>query len=405
MANEDLSKLKIDKSAAAPSRTKRKRTFSILLVLFIILILCIVFLRQIILPAIEVEATTVGEVYPSQALTLLNASGYVVAQRKAAVASKVTGRLISITVEEGDKVKSGDIIAKLENEDSAAALKQASANLEASRADLEGAKAELRDAKNNLERQKELVAKDYVSRLEYDSAEARYKKAAAAVTSAEAAVRAYSAAHQGAEVALGYTFIRAPFDSVVLTKDADIGDIVTPIGAAASAKAAVVTIADMNSLLVEVDVSESNLKQVKTGEPCEIQLDAFPDIRFRGKVHMIVPTADRTKASVMIKVKFLDKDDRVLPEMSAKVAFLARTLNPEELKPRTAVNAASVITRNEQKYVFLIQNNTAIKAKITTGRQFGEMIEVLDGVKAGDRIILRPTDKIKDKTRVKIAET
>jgi len=405
MANEDLSKLKIDKSAATPSRTKRKRTLSILLVLFIILILCIVFLRQVILPAIEVEATTVGEVYPSQALTLLNASGYVVAQRKAAVASKVTGRLISITVEEGDKVKSGDIIAKLENEDSAAALKQASANLEASRADLEGAKAELRDAKNNLERQKELVAKDYVSRLEYDSAEARYKKAAAAVTSAEAAVRAYSAAHQGAEVALGYTFIRAPFDAVVLTKDADIGDIVTPIGAAASAKAAVVTIADMNSLLVEVDVSESNLKQVKTGEPCEIQLDAFPDIRFRGKVHMIVPTADRTKASVMIKVKFLDKDDRVLPEMSAKVAFLARTLNPEELKPRTAVNAASVITRNEQKYVFLIQNNTAIKAKITTGRQFGEMIEVLDGVKAGDRIILRPTDKIKDKTRVKIAET
>ncbi len=337
MANEDLSKLKIDKSGAVPSRTKRKKIFSLILVLFIILILFLVFLRQVILPAVEVEATTVGEVYPSQALTLLNASGYVVAQRKAAVASKVTGRLISITVEEGDTVKSGDIIARLENEDSAAALKQASANLEATRADLEGAKAELRDAKNNLERQKELVAKDYVSRLDYDSAEARYKKATAAVSSAEAAVRAYSAALQGAEVALGYTFIRAPFDAVVLTKDADVGDIITPIGAAASAKAAVVTIADMNSLLVEVDVSESNLKQVRTGEPCEIQLDAFPDIRFRGEVHMVVPTADRTKASVMIKVKFLDKDSRVLPEMSAKVAFLERPLNPEELKSRTAV--------------------------------------------------------------------
>ena len=404
MANEDLSKLKIDKSAAAPSRTKRKRTFSILLVLFIILILCIVFLRQIILPAIEVEATTVGEVYPSQALTLLNASGYVVAQRKAAVASKVTGRLISITVEEGDKVKSGDIIAKLENEDSAAALKQASANLEASRADLEGAKAELRDAKNNLERQKELVAKDYVSRLDYDSAEARYKKAAAAVTSSEAAVRAYSAALQGAEVALGYTFIRAPFDAVVLTKDADIGDIVTPIGAAASAKAAVVTIADMNSLLVEVDVSESNLKQVKTGEPCEIQLDAFPDLRFRGQVHMIVPTADRTKATVMVKVKFLDKDKRVLPEMSAKVAFLERPMKPEELKPRIAVNASSVVTQDSRKYVFLVKGDSAIETPVKTGEQFGEMVEVLDGVKAGDRVILKPADKVRNNTRIKTAE-
>ena len=172
----------------------------------------------------------------------------------------------------------------------------------------------------------------------------------------EAAIRAFTAALHGADVALGYTYIRAPFDAVVLTKDADIGDIVTPIGAAAEAKAAVVTIADMNSLLVEADVSESNLKQVKVGEPCEIQLDAFPDLRFRGEVHMIVPTADRTKASVMVKVKFLDKDKRVLPEMSAKVAFLERPLKPEELKPRIAVNASSVVTQDSRKYVFLVKD-------------------------------------------------
>lgn len=404
MANEDLSKLRIEKAGSSPSRNRSKKILSVFLVLFIILILCIIFLRQMLLPAVEVEAATVGEVYPSQALTLLNASGYVVAQRKAAVASKVTGRLISITVEEGDRVRRGDIIAELENEDSAAALKQAAANLEVARADVEQAQAEQHDAKINLERQKELVAKDYVSRLEYDAAEARHKKALAAVASAGAAVRAYGAAYRGAEVALGYTFIRAPFDAVVLTKDADIGDIVTPIGAAASAKAAVVTIADMNSLLVEADVSESNIKQVKTGEPCEIQLDAFPDLRFRGEVHMVVPTADRTKASVMIKVKFLDKDKRILPEMSAKVAFLERSLNPAELRPRTAVNADSVITRNGQKYVFLILDNVSVKRPVTTGERFGEMIEILDGVKAGDRIILEPTDRIRDKTRLKIAE-
>lgn len=404
MADEDLSQLKIDKSGAALSRGGRKKTVYISLALLFIIILGTVFLRGMFLPAVEVEVTTAGDMYPSQALTLLNASGYVVAQRKAAVASKVTGRLISISVEEGDVVKSGDVIARLESEDVAATQKQASANLEASRAELESAKAELQDAKTNLERQKELVAKDYVSRLEYDSASARYKKSSAAVASAEAAVRALTAALHGAVVALGYTYIRAPFDAVVLTKDADIGDIVTPIGAAAAAKAAVVTIADMDSLLVEADVSESNLKQVKVGEPCEIQLDAFPDLRFRGKVHMIVPTADRTKASVMVKVKFLDKDKRVLPEMSAKVAFLERPLKPEELKPRIAVNASSVVTLDSRKYVFLLKDNTAVETPVTTGKQFGEMVEVLDGVKTGDRVILKPSDKVKNKTRVKTAE-
>ena len=404
MADEDLSQLKIDKSGAGLSRGGRKKTLYISLALLFIIILGTVFLRGMLLPAVAVEVATVGRIYPSQALTLLNASGYVVAQRKAAVASKVTGRLISISVEEGDVVKSGDVIARLESEDVAASQKQASANLEASRAELESARAELQDAKTNLERQKELVAKDFVSRIEYDSANARYKKASAAVKSSEAAVRAFAAALHAADVAVGYTYIRAPFDAVVLTKDADVGDIITPIGAAAEAKAAVITIADMNSLLVEADVSESNLKQVKVGEPCEIQLDAFPDLRFRGQVHMIVPTADRTKATVMVKVKFLDKDKRVLPEMSAKVAFLERPLTPEELKPRIAVNASSVVTQGGRKYVFLLKDDPAVETPVKTGEQFGEMVEVLDGVKAGDRVILAPADKVKNKTRVKIAE-
>ena len=147
-------------------------------------------------------------------------------------------------------------------------------------------------------------------------------------------MKASNAALEGANVAIEYTLIRAPFDAIVLTKNADIGDIVTPIGAAANAKAAVVTIADMNSLEVEADVSESNLSQIRVGQPCEIQLDALPQARFRGAVHMIVPTADRSKATVMVKVRFVDKDPRILPEMSAKVAFLSRpvkqkTRNPE----------------------------------------------------------------------------
>src|SRR6185369_11157410 len=135
---------------------------------------------------------------------------------------------------------------------------------------------------------------------------------------AEAAVRSSAAALLGARVAYDYSLIRAPFDAVVLTKNADVGDIITPLGAAANAKAAVFTIADMGSLRVEADVSESNLGLVKNGQPCEITLDALPNIRFRGAVHTIVPTADRSKATVLVKVRFIDKDKRVMPEMSAK---------------------------------------------------------------------------------------
>ncbi|MFZ2196449.1 MAG: efflux RND transporter periplasmic adaptor subunit [Thermodesulfovibrionales bacterium] len=404
MANEDLSKLRIDKSGAAPSAAGKNKTLYIVLAIIFILIVGVVSFRTIISPAVVVEVATVGQIYPSQTITLLNASGYVVAQRKAALASKVTGRLVEINVEEGDVVKKGEVVARLENEDSGALKKQAAANLEVARAELERTRAELNDAAVNLRRQKDLLAKEYISRLEYDSSEARYKMAAAVVAGAEASIRANAAALQNAEVSLEYTFIRAPFDAVVLTKNADIGDIITPIGAAAEAKAAVVTIADMDSLLVEADVSESNLKQVRSGQACEIQLDAFSDMRFRGEVHMIVPTADRTRASVLVKVKFLDKDSRVLPEMSAKVAFLERPLNTEELKPQTGVNSSSIITRGSQKYVFLIKEDKAIETPVSTGKQSGDMTEILAGIKPGDKIVLKPTGRIKNNTRIKSAE-
>jgi len=189
-----------------------------------------------------------------------------------------------------------------------------------------------------------------------------------------------------------------------LTKNADIGDIITPIGAAADAKAAVVTIADMESLLVEVDVSESNLQMVTTGQPCEIQLDALPDSRFRGVVHMIVPTADRTKATILVKVRFVDKDSRILPEMSAKAAFLSREIRDDEQKPRTALNPAAVIDRKGKTSVFLIKENRVIEMPVTLGEKLGDMVEVLGGVKAGDRVVLRPLDKVKNGSKIKIAE-
>jgi len=224
------------------------------------------------------------------------------------------------------------------------------------------------------------------------------------MAAAEAGIKASSAALQGANVALEYSFIKAPFDAVVLTKNADIGDIVTPLGAAANAKAAVVTIADLNSLQVEADVSETNLGLVKVGQPCEIQLDAIPDSRYRGEVHTIVPTADRAKATVMVKVRFLNKDPRILPEMRAKVVFLSRALKQEEERPRTAVIRSAIVNQGDQKAIFLVQGDRAVGTPITTGEPLGEMIEVLGGAKAGERVVAKPPRRLKNGSRIKIAE-
>ncbi len=404
MADEDLSKLRIDKTESAFHAKKRRKWLRWALPSISVVLLLSLYSAGIFTPPVNVEVTSVSQVYPSQTFTLLNASGYVVAQRKAAVASKLTGRLVSISVEEGSTVKKGDVIARLESDDAAALKDQAAANLNIAYSNLEQAKAEFNEATLSFNRNKELFEQGLVTKAEHDASEARHKKAIAAVKGAESAIKANQAALQGAKVSLEYSMIRAPFDAVVLTKNADIGDIVTPLGAAANAKASVVTIADMNSLQVEVDVSESNLWNVKMGQPCEIQLDALPDSRFRGEVHMIVPTADRTKATVLIKVRFIDKDKRLLPEMSAKVAFLSRPVTPEEQKPRIAVNPASVITRNNKKMVLLVKESKVAEAPVKTGGQIGDMTEVLDGIKPGDRIIARPSDKLKNGSRIKIAE-
>jgi len=404
MAADDLSRLKIDKTAKTVPTIRRKRPMLIIGAAALIMLAAALYWMGIFTPAQSVEVATVSQTYPSQSFTLLNASGYVVPQRKAAVASKITAQLLEISVEEGSRVKKGDIIARLEGADAAAAQEQAQANVSVSRYSLAQARAELEDAKVSYEREKELVDQEYTTKAQYDSAEARYKKAAAGVSGAQSAVKAAEAAFTAAKVNVEYTVIRAPFDAVVLTKNADIGDIITPLGAAANAKAAVVTIADMNSLQVEADVSESNLEQVKAGQPCEIQLDALPDKRFRGEVHMVIPTADRTKATVMVKVRFLDSDPRVLPEMSAKVAFLSKAVSPEEEKPRTTINPAAVVSRNNKSTAFVIKGGQVEEQEITTGEKLGDLLVVTGGVKAGDRVVLNPPKRLKSGSRVKQAE-
>jgi RND family efflux transporter MFP subunit len=403
MAEQDLTGLKIDKTAGAfrPVRRK-KRTVWLVLAVLVVLIAGLAY-SGVLSPAVEIEVGTVSQIYPSQTFTLLNASGYVVAQRKAAVASKATGQLEWLGVEEGSRVRKGELLARLENRDAAATRDQSAASLVTFRSALAQAKTELVDAGKAFTRQKELLAQGIVAQADNDVAEARYNKAVAGVRGAESSVQSAAAALKGAEVALEYTMIRAPFDAVVLTKNADVGDIVTPLGAAANAKAAVVTIADMGSLQVEADVSEANLGKIQSDQPCEVLLDALPEKRFAGRVHMIVPTADRSKATVLVKIRFLDKDPRILPEMSAKVAFLEHPVKEGENQPRTAVVPSAIVTDDGRKKVFLVKGDRVEAVEVKTGAQIGDSVEILSGVKAGDKIALKPLEKLKNGSKIKIA--
>lgn len=404
MASDDLSRLKIDKRPSRLPTRRKKRVVQMAVGAVLLLLALILFASGAFAPRVEVATATVSQVYPSQAFTLLNASGYVVAQRKAAVAAKITSRLEWLGVEEGSRVKKGEVLARLENVDTVAGRDQAAANVENARAAVVQAQTELKDATLAYRRVSELVDQGIVSKAEFDSATARYERAKAAVDGARYAVKSAQSALRNAEANVGYSYLRAPFDAVVLTKNADVGDIVTPIGAAANAKASVVTIADMDSLQVEADVSEANLEKVKVGQPCEIQLDAFPESRFRGAVHMIVPTADRSKATVMVKVRFLDRDSRILPEMSAKVAFLQREVQGDERAPRLALNPAAVTERSGRKVVFVITDDRVVETPVQLGKKIGDMVEVVSGVRAGDKIVLKPLDKLKHGTRIKTAE-
>ncbi len=404
MSVDDLSRLRIDRTKYLTQRNTRKKRVLLLIILAVSAGLGILYGTGILKPGVKVEITKVTTMYPSQTFTILNASGYVVAQRKSAVSSKITSWLASLLVEEGSVVKKGEIIATLENKDVTAALEKAKANREVAHFEIELAEAELTEATLAFNRIKELLEDEVASPSEYDVSEARHKSAVAAVAAKKAALQASKSALNEAEVNLEYTYLRASFDAVVLTKNADVGDIVTPVGAATNARASVVTIADMDSLQVEVDVSESNIEQVKTGQPCEIQLDAFPDKRFRGKVHMIVPTADRSKASVLVKVAFMDKESGILPEMSAKVAFLKRTITEKEQIPIKAVPVSDIVKYKGHDSVYVLVGNRVKEKRIVTGRRLDNMVEIISGLEAGDRIVLSPPDKIKDGEKVKIIE-
>jgi RND family efflux transporter MFP subunit len=386
----DLSSLRINRAAPAGFSRKPGRLRKVLLWTLAALILAAVFFlgREKFLPGVEVQLATASLVSPAQAEAVLSASGYVVARRKAAVASKGTGQLVYLGVQEGDTVKKGQVIARLEDKDMVAALNRARENLHM-------AEADLKDARQSLERQRILLAKELIAPADFDAAEARYKRVVASIQSAAASVKE-------AETAVEYTRIVAPFDGTVLSKNADVGEIVAPLAGAASSRAAVVTIADMSSLEVEADVSEANLTRVFSAQPCEITLDAYPERHYPAYVDKIVPTADRAKATVMVRIKFESYDQRVLPEMSAKIAFLPKGAADAAAmtQPVLSVPASAVAEANGRQVVYRIKDGRAVEVPVAVGRRMGSLAEIQDGIKAGDKIIARADDRIAAGTRV-----
>lgn len=398
MSETDLSSLRIDRQA--PRSPKRRPHEGWLIGGLAVLVLGGAAIFAGLRASVSVETVTVGEAWPYQGLTVLNATGYVVAQRKAAIASKATGRLEWLGVREGSVVKAGELIARLEQRDVAAQLQQAAANVGVAQANVGQVQAELRDAELAFGRARDLRARNFVAQAQVDQAEARMVKARAAVVSARAAEKAAEAARQAAQVAVAQTEIRAPFDGVVLTKHANVGDLITNFSAAADSKGAVVSMADMGTLEVEADVSESSLSKIKPGQSCEIQLDAFPELRFRGEVSRLVPTVDRAKASVLTKVRFLDPDPRVLPEMSAKIAFLSEALDAAQRQPRVAVHGEAVVAEGGASAVFRVENGVAKRVSVTPGAKIGDLVE-LSGVAPGDTLVLRPAASLRDGAAVK----
>ncbi|HSC23458.1 MAG TPA: efflux RND transporter periplasmic adaptor subunit [Casimicrobiaceae bacterium] len=384
----DLSKLRIDRDLA-PVRRRRRRKW-IWLAAFVVLVAGAAAWQFARPHPQSVQTTPVVTSYPSQQYVVLNATGYVVAQRKAAISSKATGRLEWLGVAEGSRVKAGDVIARIDDRDVVAQAQSAEAAVRAARANVRQAEVERENAQVEWGRNQELVRQNFISKSALDTAKARLDRAQAAVASAQANLNVALANARNAAVAVDYTQIRAPFDGVILSKSANVGDLVTPFSSAADSKGAVVSMADMSTLEVEADVSEASLAKVHVGQPAEIVLDALPDTRFRGHISRMVPTVDRAKATVMTKVSFDKIDPRVLPEMSAKVSFLSQEVTPDQQNPLTAVAKDAIVERNGHSVVFVVRKDRAAAVPVTTGAAIGDTVAITGDVKPGEKVVDKP---------------
>jgi RND family efflux transporter MFP subunit len=354
---------------------------------------------------------------------VLTASGYVVARRKAVVSAKIQGRLAALRVEEGSRVREGEIIARLESADYEAALRRAESHVDAVRAQIESAEARIIRAQADLQeaqRQQRLtdrLAEERVASTdERDAARSKVAIAEAGVSQARAergqAVADLSQAQADvkfAEAQLQNTVIRAPFTGTVVKKMAEVGESVAPIPPGvniSTSSGAVVALADLDTLEVEVDVSESNVARLDAEQPAEVIVEAFPNKTYRASLRQVIPTADRTKATVMVKVTILEKDEDLRPEMSAKVTFLepaSQTAATGPSRPIILVPQQAVVTRDGKSQVFEVVENQKVRARpVTVGIVQQNSILVKEGLIGTEVLVLRPPDTLKDGDPVRV---
>ena len=348
--------------------------------------------------ATEVEAvqpTIQSSSGPNAGTPILTASGYLVARKQSVVSSKIQGRISSLRVEEGSVVNAGDILATLDNEDAQAAIVKA-------KADIDYAKADLAEAQRQERLQQDLYRSKVVSQDALDAAQAKVNLAAAAIQQDQANLQVQQAY-------LDFTTVRAPFAGVVVKKMTEVGESVAPIPPGvniSTSSGAIVAIADMNSLEAEVDVNESNVAQLQPNQPAEIQVQAIPNNTYKGVLRQVIPTADRTKATVTVKVSILDKDKYLRPEMSCNVTFL----EPQKQTQRAGaapqriitISKDAVITRDGKSMVFAIEDNRVRSLPITTGAYLHGQVIVKQGLAGSETLVNNPPQKLKDGDSVKV---
>ena len=342
--------------------------------------------------ATRVELTHVQRVSKVPVQGALTATGYVVAQRQASVASKGTGRLTSVRINVGDRVTMGHILATIEQADVQAKLLQARARLDVAKAALANARPELREATRHYQRLRVLRDQGLFTQDEFDVAEARLRRSRAGVRSSRSAVALAQAEIQTVQIELENTLIRAPFDGTVIQKFAEVGEMVAPMAGASNSRGSVAAIADLSTLQVEAEVSEPFLNSVGLDQPVRISLEAVPDHDYHGSVSQIVPTADRTKAAIPIKIRFDDLDERVFPDMSATVTFLKESSSSATEIPTDTLGVSpdAIVTRNGQTMVLLVVNDIVSEIPVETGSELHGLIPVRGKIIEGDTLVANP---------------
>lgn len=408
----DLSKLRIDRDPPPAVRRAFVRNLVIVAIAVLVVGIALFFARRQSAVAVEtVVATPLTASGGAAGTTAVTANGYVVARTRASVAAKIPGRLATLPVDGGSFVRRGEVIAQLENADYAAAVAEAKANLATARAQLIEAEAERDQAQRDADRVQRMRATDpaLISTQDTELAASRAEQTAARVAAAGARVEAARAALRFAEANLENTFIRAPFTGTVLRKEAEVGEVVAPSVGGGLTRGAVVTMADLSTLEVEVDVNEAYIGRVQHDQPAYITLDAYPDTSFRGSVRQVVPTADRQRATVQVKVAIVDRDARILPEMGARVDFIAprgdtaatSASSAARSAPRFRLPAAAVRDAGGRSVVWLIRDGRLESRKVEAGPVSAGYREIDRGLAGGELILTGGVENPQQGMRVK----